>query len=32
MPHPENHVEAAVGVTDGRGMFAGLSEHLHVAA
>ena len=24
MPHPENHVEAAIGVTDGRGLFAGL--------
>jgi phosphoribosylformylglycinamidine synthase len=28
MPHPENHVEAAIGVTDGRGLFAGLSDHL----
>ena len=26
MPHPENHVEAAIGVTDGRGLFAGLAE------
>ena len=25
MPHPENHVEAAMGCTDGRGLFAGLS-------
>jgi len=24
MPHPENHVEAKLGVTDGRGLFAGL--------
>ena len=24
MPHPENHVEAALGGTDGRGLFAGL--------
>ena len=23
MPHPENHVETAVGCTDGRGLFAG---------
>ena len=28
MPHPENHVEAALGSTDGRGLFAGLVEHL----
>jgi phosphoribosylformylglycinamidine synthase subunit PurQ / glutaminase len=28
MPHPENHVEAALGCTDGRGLFAGLVEHL----
>jgi phosphoribosylformylglycinamidine synthase len=27
MPHPENHVEAAIGPTDGRGLFAGLIEH-----
>ena len=26
MPHPENHVEAAMGPTDGRGLFAGLVE------
>ena len=28
MPHPENHVEAAMGRTDGRGLFAGLADHL----
>jgi len=28
MPHPENHVEAALGPTDGRGLFQGLEEHL----
>jgi phosphoribosylformylglycinamidine synthase len=27
MPHPENHVEAVMGCTDGRGLFAGLVEH-----
>ena len=32
MPHPENHVEAALGVTDGRGLFAGLVEALDQAA
>jgi phosphoribosylformylglycinamidine synthase len=32
MPHPENHVEAAVGCTDGRGLFAGLVDHLAKAA
>jgi phosphoribosylformylglycinamidine synthase I len=32
MPHPENHVEAAMGSTDGRGLFAGLAEHLSRAA
>src|SRR5246127_20414 len=32
MPHPENHVEAAVGRTDGRGLFAGLAEALARAA
>ena len=26
MPHPENHVEAAIGSTDGRGLFAGLGR------
>jgi phosphoribosylformylglycinamidine synthase len=28
MPHPENHVEATLGSTDGRGLFQGLAEHL----
>jgi phosphoribosylformylglycinamidine synthase len=28
MPHPENHIEAALGSTDGRGLFAGLVEHV----
>ena len=28
MPHPENHVEASMGCTDGRGLFAGLVEAL----
>jgi phosphoribosylformylglycinamidine synthase len=32
MPHPENHVEAAMGRTDGRGLFQGLQEHLSWAA
>ena len=32
MPHPENHVEAAVGCTDGRGLFAGLVAHFTQAA
>src|ERR1700683_3384200 len=32
MPHPENHVETAMGCTDGRGLFAGLVEHLSRAA
>ena len=32
MPHPENHVENAVGCTDGRGLFAGLVDHLAQAA
>src|SRR6201997_803828 len=32
MPHPENHVEAAMGRTDGRGLFAGLVDHLSDAA
>ncbi len=32
MPHPENHVEAAIGPTDGRGLFAGLVETLGQAA
>jgi phosphoribosylformylglycinamidine synthase len=32
MPHPENHVEASIGPTDGRGLFAGLARHLADAA
>jgi phosphoribosylformylglycinamidine synthase I len=32
MPHPENHVEAALGRTDGRGLFAGLADHFMQAA
>jgi phosphoribosylformylglycinamidine synthase len=32
MPHPENHVEASMGSTDGRGLFAGLCEHFAKAA
>jgi phosphoribosylformylglycinamidine synthase subunit PurQ / glutaminase len=32
MPHPENHVETVMGCTDGRGLFAGLVEHLASAA
>jgi phosphoribosylformylglycinamidine synthase subunit PurQ / glutaminase len=32
MPHPENHVESVMGVTDGRGLFAGLVETLDKAA
>ena len=32
MPHPENHVEASMGSTDGRGLFAGLTAHLENAA
>jgi phosphoribosylformylglycinamidine synthase subunit PurQ / glutaminase len=32
MPHPENHVEEAIGRTDGRGLFAGLTEALARAA
>lgn len=32
MPHPENHVEALVGCTDGRGLFAGLVAHFAQAA
>jgi phosphoribosylformylglycinamidine synthase I len=32
MPHPENHVESVIGVTDGRGLFAGLTEALARAA
>jgi phosphoribosylformylglycinamidine (FGAM) synthase-like amidotransferase family enzyme len=32
MPHPENHVEPSMGCTDGRGLFAGLAQHLAKAA
>jgi phosphoribosylformylglycinamidine synthase len=32
MPHPENHVEASIGATDGRGLFAGLADALGKAA
>ncbi len=32
MPHPENHVEAVMGNTDGRGLFAGLAGHFDKAA
>jgi phosphoribosylformylglycinamidine synthase len=32
MPHPENHVEAELGATDGRGLFAGLVDHFKQAA
>ena len=32
MPHPENHVESAVGCTDGRGLFGGLVAHFAQAA
>jgi phosphoribosylformylglycinamidine synthase len=32
MPHPENHVEAALGAADGRGLFQGLAEYLDRAA
>jgi phosphoribosylformylglycinamidine synthase len=32
MPHPENHVEESIGRTDGRGLFAGLTEALERAA
>ncbi len=32
MPHPENHVEASLGSTDGRGLFAGLADHFARAA
>jgi phosphoribosylformylglycinamidine synthase subunit PurQ / glutaminase len=32
MPHPENHVEASMGRTDGRGLFAGLVDQLKQAA
>jgi phosphoribosylformylglycinamidine synthase subunit PurQ / glutaminase len=32
MPHPENHVEAEIGSTDGRGFFAGLVSYFAQAA
>jgi len=32
MPHPENHVEAVIGSTDGRGLFAGLVAQFGKAA
>jgi phosphoribosylformylglycinamidine synthase len=32
MPHPENHVEADLGITDGRGLLAGLVDHFKPAA
>jgi len=32
MPHPENHVEASIGSTDGRGLFVGLMQFMGVAA
>jgi phosphoribosylformylglycinamidine synthase I len=32
MPHPENHIETALGSTDGRGLFAGIVDHLAQAA
>src|SRR5256885_2247990 len=32
MPHPEHHVEAALGSTDGRGVFAGLTDNFKQAA
>jgi phosphoribosylformylglycinamidine synthase len=32
MPHPENHVEAALGCTDGGGLFVGLVDHFAKAA
>jgi phosphoribosylformylglycinamidine synthase len=32
MPHPENHVEGTMGCTDGRGLFAGLVDHVARAA
>jgi phosphoribosylformylglycinamidine synthase I len=28
MPHPENHIEAMLGPTDGRGLFAGLTQQI----
>lgn len=32
MPHPENHVESIIGSTDGRGLFAGLTDFFKQAA
>jgi phosphoribosylformylglycinamidine synthase I len=32
MPHPENHVDASIGPTDGRGLFAGLTAYFEQAA
>ena len=32
MPHPENHVESSIGPTDGRGLFAGLTQHFAMVA
>ncbi|MGD9846358.1 MAG: phosphoribosylformylglycinamidine synthase subunit PurQ [Variibacter sp.] len=32
MPHPEDHIEAALGSTDGRGLFAGIVDHVAQAA
>jgi len=32
MPHPENHVEADLGPTDGRALFAGLVDHFRAEA
>jgi phosphoribosylformylglycinamidine synthase len=32
MPHPENHVEEVMGLTDGRGLFAGLTAQFGKAA
>jgi phosphoribosylformylglycinamidine synthase I len=31
MPHPENHVEAQIGCTDGRGLFTGLAQYFGAA-
>jgi len=31
MPHPENHVDPAIGLTDGRGLFESLAEALQTA-
>jgi phosphoribosylformylglycinamidine synthase I len=32
MPHPEDHVEHALGATDGRGLFAALTDYFALAA